>query len=92
MIIKSFAMACGGLAATVRRATNCEAAIVGRRWDAATIESAKAALAEDFTPISDMRATADYRLRATGNLLQRFYLETTGAPVSSVYGYGRNGG
>ena len=89
-VVKSFAMACGGLAATVRRAANCEAAVIGRRWDAATIKTAKAALAADFTPISDMRASADYRLRATGNLLQRFHLETTGTPVSSVYGFGRN--
>jgi len=89
-VVKSFAMACGGLAATVKRAVNCEAAVVGRRWDPATIEAARAALAKDFTPISDMRATAGYRLRATGNLLQRFYLQTTGAPDSSVYGFGRN--
>jgi xanthine dehydrogenase small subunit len=48
-----------------------------------------AALAEDFSPISDMRATADYRLLACQNLLKRFYLETRHAAPLSVYSYGR---
>jgi xanthine dehydrogenase small subunit len=47
------------------------------------------ALARDFTPISDMRASADYRLRAARNLLRRFYLETRGELEVTVYGYGR---
>jgi len=48
-----------------------------------------AALAEDFAPISDMRASADYRLRAAQNLLRRFYLEASGKLDDSVYNYGR---
>ena len=38
-----------------------------------------ALLADDFTPLTDMRASAAYRLLVAGNLLRRFYLETTGA-------------
>jgi len=87
--VASFRMACGGLAATVKRATNCEAVIDGKRWDEATIAKASEALAMDFTPISDMRASADYRLRATQNLLRRFYLETTGQLDETIYTYGR---
>ncbi|HSE13052.1 MAG TPA: xanthine dehydrogenase small subunit, partial [Rudaea sp.] len=52
-----------------------EAALVGKTWDEASTAAAIAALAQDFTPISDMRASADYRLRAAGNLLRRFLLE-----------------
>ncbi len=87
--VANFRMACGGLAATIKRASHCEAALVGATWNAETIESAMAALAEDFAPISDMRASADYRLKATQNLLKRFYLETTGQLQDSVYNYGR---
>jgi xanthine dehydrogenase small subunit len=88
-LVKSFAMACGGMAPVVKRAVNCEATVTGNPWSQATIQKAKAALAKDFSPISDMRATADYRLRAAQNLLQRFYLETTGQLDQSVYSYGR---
>jgi xanthine dehydrogenase small subunit len=87
--VASFRMACGGMAATIKRAANCEAAIVGQQWNEATIASASQALADDFEPISDMRASAAYRLRATQNLLRRFYLETRGELEATVYNYGR---
>ena len=38
-----------------------------------------AALADDFQPISDFRASADYRLRVSQNMLQRLYLELESA-------------
>jgi xanthine dehydrogenase small subunit len=47
------------------------------------------ALARDFEPISDVRASAGYRLRATQNLLRRFFLETRGEFDTTVYNYGR---
>jgi xanthine dehydrogenase small subunit len=82
-------MACGGLAPTVRRASNCEAAVVGAPWNEATIEKACAALADDYSPISDMRASADVRLFAVQNLLRRFWLETIDEALETVYTYGR---
>jgi xanthine dehydrogenase small subunit len=87
--VASFMMACGGMAATIRRALHCEAALHGQPWNEASIERAMTALADDFAPISDMRASAGYRLRAAQNLLRRFYLETSGAATPSVYRYGR---
>ncbi|MDX1499533.1 MAG: xanthine dehydrogenase small subunit [Woeseiaceae bacterium] len=89
--VSSFRMACGGMAATIRRARQCEQAVTGQPWNQATLTAGRAALAKDFTPISDMRATAAYRLRAAQNLLTRFYLETTGASEETVYAYGRQG-
>jgi xanthine dehydrogenase small subunit len=82
-------MACGGLAATIRRATKCEAVMRGAAWNEETITAACAALAEDFSPISDMRASADIRLVAVQNLLRRFFLETRGDVGETVYTYGR---
>jgi xanthine dehydrogenase small subunit len=71
-------IAFGGMAATPKRARAVEAALTGRPWTMETIESAVAAFAEDFQPITDMRASAEYRLLAAQNLLRRFFLETTG--------------
>lgn len=87
--VADFRMACGGLAPVVKRATNCEQAVNGHTWNLETVERAAAALAQDFTPISDMRASADFRLRATRNLLLRFYHETQGELEETVYTYGR---
>jgi xanthine dehydrogenase small subunit len=73
--VREARLAYGGMAETARRATSAESALTGRDWDQEAVNSAKAALARDFTPISDLRASGDYRLRVAGNLLQRFYLE-----------------
>ena len=71
-------IAFGGMAATPKRARAVEAALVGKPWTHETIDAAMAAFAEDYQPISDMRASADYRLLSAQNLLRRFFLETTG--------------
>jgi xanthine dehydrogenase small subunit len=87
--VSEFRMACGGMAAIVRRAENCEALIRGKPWNEETIDAGCKALARDFEPISDMRATAGYRLRAAQNLLRRFYHESRGDLETTVYAYGR---
>ena len=88
-IVKSFRMACGGLAPVIKHATHCEAELAGKRWDEKSVEQACAALKVDFSPISDMRASADIRLRVVQNLLRRFFRETRGDVDSTVYTYGR---
>ena len=45
---------------------------------------AEARFAEDFQPLTDWRASADYRLTVARNLLRRFYLESTGEPASLI--------
>jgi xanthine dehydrogenase small subunit len=87
--VSSFRMACGGLAATVRRALKTEAVITGATWSPETIEVACERLAQDFAPISDMRASADIRLLAVQNLLRRFLAETGNEKLETVYTYGR---
>jgi xanthine dehydrogenase small subunit len=87
--VRAFRMACGGLAPVVKRARRCEAAVEGRPWIETTIEAAAAALAQDFKPIDDMRASADYRLVAAQNILRRFYLETCDELGETVYTYER---
>jgi xanthine dehydrogenase small subunit len=68
-------IAFGGMAATPKRAPACEAALVGRTWTEATVAAGMAALEADFQPISDMRASAVYRLAAAKNLLKKAFVE-----------------
>jgi xanthine dehydrogenase small subunit len=83
-IVKSVRLAYGGMAGIVKRAAKAEAALVGKAWTQTGVNAAKAALAEDFKPLTDMRASADYRLQVAQNLLQRFWLETrTENPLAS---------
>ena len=69
-------IAFGGMAAAPARARLCEKALVGEKWGAAGVERAVAALARDFSPISDARASAGYRARVAGNLLRKVRLES----------------
>jgi xanthine dehydrogenase small subunit len=75
-VVRSVRLAFGGMAATVKRAAKAEAALIGQPWTQASVDAAKAALASEFTPLSDMRASAAYRSQVVQNLLQRFWLET----------------
>ena len=78
-------IAFGGMAATPRRATATEAALAGRPWDEATLAAAQRALADDFAPLDDLRASAGYRSRAAAGLLTRFFLETRpDAPLAAA--------
>jgi len=66
----------GGMAATVKRASQCEKRLIGKSWTEETLEQALVTLDEDYQPLSDMRASAHYRQQCAKNLLYRFYLET----------------
>jgi xanthine dehydrogenase small subunit len=81
--VEEIRIGCGGVAAIPKRATHCERSLSGGRWDDTAITTAQAALDRDFAPISDMRASAAYRLAALKNLLRRFYIETTQAGVAT---------
>lgn len=78
-LINDVRIAFGGMAATPKRAQRTEAALLGQAWAIPSMEHAATALAEDFAPLSDMRASAAYRLKAAHNLLRRFYLENAGS-------------
>jgi xanthine dehydrogenase small subunit len=77
----------GGMAGVVKRARGAEAAVIGQAWSEAAMQAAAAALDADFTPLSDLRASADYRRQVARGLLKRFWLETRTkdalAPASS---------
>jgi xanthine dehydrogenase small subunit len=74
-VITDARVAFGGMAATPKRATRAEAALQGQPMSEATFDAAARAVADDFSPMSDMRASADYRARVAKNLFRRFWLE-----------------
>jgi len=76
-------IAFGGMAATPKRAEAAERALAGREWDEAAAQAAMAALADDYAPITDMRASGAYRKSVARNLLYRFWLETSGRKVAT---------
>ena len=75
-------LAFGGMAATPKRAAAAEAALIGKPLALETLLLARAAMAADFTPLSDMRASAQYRAEAAGNMLIRYFHDLSGAPVN----------
>jgi xanthine dehydrogenase small subunit len=80
-------IACGGMAATPKRAKNAEQALAGANLDQpASWDAARAALSKDFTPLTDMRATAAYRMTVAANLLQKALMEISGAGAPTRIG------
>ncbi|MFG6465783.1 xanthine dehydrogenase small subunit [Roseateles sp. BYS87W] len=79
----------GGMAAIVKRAATAEAAVLGQPWVQATADAAAAALPQDFTPLTDMRASDRYRLKVAQNLMRKLWLETLDRKTITVWRAGR---
>ncbi|MDF1804509.1 xanthine dehydrogenase small subunit [Thalassovita sp.] len=75
-------IAFGGMAGTPKRASHVEQALIGQPWADDTLAAAWDAWTQDFTPMSDMRASAAYRLETARNMLSRYFLEDIGAATS----------
>lgn len=69
-------IAFGGMAATPLRATAVEHRLVGKTWSQETIDAALLSFETDYAPISDMRASKEYRMEVAKNLLQRYFVES----------------
>ncbi len=73
-------MGFGGMAAVPKRADHVEKALLGEAWNEASVRAAMRTLERDFEPLTDMRASAQYRLKLARNLLFKFFLETSNQP------------
>ncbi len=78
-IIQDVRIAFGGMAATPKRATKTENALRGQTL----VEALKIKL-DDYQPISDMRASAQYRMETAQGLLTKALLELQGATNTRV--------
>ncbi len=83
-IVTNAVLAYGGMAATPKRASAVEKLLIGKPWTQDTIVNALQGIDEDFTPLSDWRASSAYRSLIAKNLLRRFYLEITGEGSNTV--------
>ncbi|MVW75605.1 xanthine dehydrogenase small subunit [Pseudomonas xionganensis] len=82
-VVRDARIAFGGMAAIPKRASACEAVLSGGTFNQALIERACSALADDFTPLSDFRASKEYRLLTAQNLLRKFFLELNAPEVET---------
>ena len=74
-------LAYGGMAGTPVRAKATEAYLEGKPWTQETVEAACEVLSQEFSPLDDWRASAEYRRLVSANLLRRFlaeYSQSTG--------------
>jgi xanthine dehydrogenase small subunit len=85
--IVSARIACGGMAATPKRAAKTEAALAGASLaDPASWRAALQAMASDYSPLTDMRATAAYRMGTATNVLEKALMEMSGAAAPTRLG------
>ncbi len=77
--VKEIILAFGGMADMPKRASETEKFLTGKSWIRPTIDQAMKILVKEFSPWSDARAGAEYRNTVAGNLLLKFYAETTSA-------------
>lgn len=74
-------IAFGGMAGTPKRASGVETMLIGAPWSVETIDAALPAFADDYAPLSDMRASATYRMATAQNLLRRYFADLNGQPT-----------
>jgi len=81
--IREIRLAAASLAAFPTRLYRSESALLGQRVGPQAIQSARAALLAEATPIDDIRSTAEYRIRVAANLLEEFLKQLQSAETSA---------
>ncbi len=76
-------VALGGMSAIPCRAAQCESVLNNGQLDEKTVALAAEAIEQDFSPISDARASNTYRTAIAKNLLSRFLLEVTSPDIGT---------
>lgn len=79
--VTAITLAYGGMAAITKCAAKAEAHLLFNEWTRENIENAMELIPEDFTPISDARSGAEFRMQVAKNLLLKFWSETQLAEV-----------
>ncbi|MEZ7813334.1 MAG: xanthine dehydrogenase small subunit [Paracoccaceae bacterium] len=80
-LITTARIAFGGMSGTPQRATALENQLLGREWSENLVKTASPALEDDFSPLSDLRASSYYRRAVARNLLQRYFNDLIGKSV-----------
>jgi xanthine dehydrogenase small subunit len=80
-VIQNARITFGGMAGIPKRADHVEACLTRQKWDLNTINACHDQWSQDFTPLTDMRASADYRLSVARNLLTRYFHDLSDNPT-----------
>ncbi|MGV3549987.1 xanthine dehydrogenase small subunit [Rhizobium sp.] len=83
-VVEEIRLAYGGMAGTPKRASEAEAVLIGKPWTEVNVAAAMDVLDRDYQPLSDWRATAEYRMLTARNLILRFFLESQGEEAELV--------
>ena len=75
-VVSKARIAFGGMAGTPARASACETTLIGEPWTETSINAACTAMELDYAPMTDMRASADYRMKVAQNLLRKVFAES----------------
>jgi xanthine dehydrogenase small subunit len=75
--VKEIILAFGGMADRPKRASETERYLLYKPWTRSNVEHAMKTLIHEFSPINDARSGAEYRKLVAGNLLLKFYSETS---------------
>ncbi len=80
-VVRAARIAFGGMAGIPKRAATVEAALIGQALTPEVAAALRPAFAQDFTPLTDMRASAAYRLETAANMLVRYAHDLAGTPA-----------
>ena len=83
-IVTSARLVFGGMAGTPARAARTEAVLIGHPWTKEMVTRAQNMLSQDFSPMSDHRGSAQYRLQTARALVWKYFLESTGGTVTRL--------
>ena len=78
-VVRTARIGLGGAAAMPLRARNTEAALIGKPWTAETAREAAVVLGSEGTPMSDHRASSEYRSSMLSQSILKLYAQTTEA-------------
>ena len=82
-VVREARIAFGGMAAVPKRASGAEQALIGQLWNKATVNTAMQALTGDFEPLTDFRASKEYRSKIATNLLYKYFIEQQSLPLET---------
>ncbi len=75
--VKDITLAYGGMAESTKRSVKTEEYLRGKRWHRQHVEEAQRVVDTEFSPITDVRGSAEFRRVAARNLLLKFWSETS---------------
>ena len=78
-LLKKCVIAFGGMAGIPKRAFHLESKLLNQPWEEGVLRASSDSLKKDFTPLSDLRSSSEYRQTSAHNLLLRCYYETLGS-------------